>query len=270
MSTKNKSIIPSTNTPTDFRMAHIKSAHTRNFNRSNISPIPKSSLSHPTTITRPTISHHSNNQQQNTRYLYVVNTPIPSYRTISTRIPNHHSNTVSPQQQQQQQQQPVPPRPFTQYGHFLAYLRRQSLARTRRKQQQEEGNLDYVETTIRLNLNKQSSTQSITDRSSTPMISMTAKRTERLPSSYRSVQRSITSYRINTFRQTPPILSKDSIDDQLITLTSSSLLITPRNSIDDDTTVSPIINPYELHLNNDKHKYGYVNDDHGQILSTAV
>jgi hypothetical protein len=270
MPTNNKSTIPANNIPTDVRLSHIKSS-TRSFHRPNISSMPKSSFNH------PTISNRSNNQQQNSRHLYVVNAPTPTLtrRIISARIRNNNNSTPVLLPPEQQQQQPNLSRPYNQYGHFLAYLRRQSLARMRRKQEEEEGNTDHVETTITLNLNKQPSAQSFqstsnysvtsvaTDTSLVPMISMTAKRSGKLSSSYRPVQRSISSYRFNTFRQTPSPIPKSSMDDQLFSLTSSSLLVTPRNSVEDDISMPPIKNLHKLNLNDDMLKYFYINDDSG-------
>ncbi|CAF2074844.1 unnamed protein product, partial [Rotaria magnacalcarata] len=95
------------------------------------------------------------------------------------------------------QQQQALPRPQYQYGHFLAHLRRQSLARLRRKQEQEQGLSDTIETKITLNLNRHPSTQSFqslsnqsltslaTDSSLMPTISITASRAGRPFSSYR-------------------------------------------------------------------------------------
>jgi len=265
MATNNKSTIPSNNIPTDFRMIHTK-PHTRNLNRSNVALMPKSS-------SYPIISSRSNNQRQNPRYLYLINTATTYHGTVSTRIPNNNNSiSVSPPQS------PILSRPYSQYGHFLAYLRRQSLARTRRKQEEEEGNIDHIQTTITLNLNRQPSIQTFqsTSRNSLtlltqdpPMISMTAKRSERISSSYLPIQRSIKPYRLNLFGRSPSPITKNSIDEQLLTITSSSLLMTPRNSVEDDETMSPIKNPYELYLNDDM-----LNDNrikhHRQIISTAV
>jgi hypothetical protein len=265
MATNNKSTVPSNNIPTDFRMTQTK-PFTRNLNRSNTLSMPKS------TLNNPTISPHSNNHRQNTRYLYLINRATTYHQTVSTRIPNNNSTPVLPSQSS------IFPRPYSQYGHFLAYLRRQSLARTRRKQEEDEGNIDHIQTTITLNLNKPLSRQSLqsTSRNSLtlltidpPMISMTAKRSGRFTSSYLPIRRSITPYRLNPFRQTPSPITKNSIDEQLITLTSSSLLITPRNSVENDSTMSPIKNPFELYLNDDMLNNNRIKHQR-QIISTSV
>lgn len=258
MATNNKSTIPPNNIPLDVRMARIRSFH-----RPYATSMPKSSLSYPMVPQLP-----DKQPQKKSRYLYVVKTP--THRIISSRTPTP---------QPSQTQQPNPPRPYTQYGHFLAYLRRQSLARMRRKQEEEEGNTDHIETTITLNLNKQSSIQSFqstssyslasltSDTTSMPMISMTAKRAGR-PSS--SLQRSMTNYRLNAYPKSPSPVMKASIDDQLVPLTSSSLLTTPRNSVVDDMTIPPIKIPYDLNFNDDLMNYNNGIKYRGRTLSTAV
>jgi hypothetical protein len=270
MASNNKSPRLTNHSPTDFRMTPIK-AHIRNLNRSNASSLPKSFNQPPNNI------RTTQQQQQNPRCLYVLKTATSFHRTVSARIPNQ-STPVPPQQQQPQQI--TAPRPYNQYEHFLAYLRRQSLARQRRKQQEEEGHTDHVETTITLNLNKQSSTHTfqstshnsissiLTDLTPVPSMSITAKRTTRLPSSHRPLHRSITTY-----PQTPTPTCKTPIDDQIYT--SSSVLVTPRNSVVDDPSMPPVSKHHGFHLNDDMLNYSYVNDENeikyqGQMLSTAV
>jgi hypothetical protein len=286
MASNNKSARFSNHIPIDLRTAQIKT-HVRSSSRSNVSPIPKSSLSYPTTIMRSTSSHNSNQQQQqqqNPRCLYVLKTATSFHRTISARVPNHAVPL-------QQPQQPInTPRPYNQYEHFLAYLRRQSLARLRRKQQEEEGHSDHVETTITLNLNKQHSIQTFqsishqsishqsishqslsssnTDLTSIPSISIKAKRASGLSSPSRLHQRST-----STYPQTPTPMSKTPVDDQLYT--SSSVLVTPRNSVVDDPSMPPMAKPHGFHLNDDMLNYRYVSDEsgipyQGHLLSTPV
>jgi hypothetical protein len=260
MPTNNKHILP------DLRTKQIKT-NTRSFNRLNPSFIPNPSYMPNSSTT----SHRWSNQQQNTRYLN-FNTPKSSEGTASNR---YNSNRVP--------QQPFIPHLDSEYGHFLTYLRRQSLARLRRKQQEEDGITDHVETTITLNLNEQqpfqstshySFTSATTDTTAVPMISITAKRAVRPPLSYHLLPPLSTTHRSNnTIRPCLPPISKNSLDDQLFT--SSSLLITPRNSIADDSIRSPILEPYELYLNDDMLHSCYVSDDnqteHRQhMFSTAV
>jgi hypothetical protein len=283
-SNSNKSTILS-NPSTDFRTTSVKSRASRS-NRVNSSTVSKSSLNFPATGSRPTTSQRPNTHQQNNRLLYVVNTPTLSHRTASAHTPNPKLKS-SPSQQQQQQSNLS--RPHSQYGHFLAYLRRQSLARLRRKQQQEAGNTDNIETTVTLNLNKHPSAQTFhspsnyslgalaTDVSPMPTISISAKRAGRPVSCYYQLERSLTTYRLSAYPQTPlPRTPKPSTDDQLLSLASSSLLITPRNSVVDDAIMSPIIKPaYESHSNDDMLNYNYVSENsgvkyQGQMLSTAV
>lgn len=269
----NKPIIPTTNMPTDIRMAHIKSS-TKSFNRPYASSMPKSSLSYPIA---PYPLDKQQQYLQNSRYLYFVKTPTP--RALSSRIP---APLLASSQQTNF------PRPYNQYGHFLTYLRRQSLARIRRKQQEEEGNTDHIETTITFNSNKQSSTQSFQSTSnyslisltanttSMPMISMTAKRAGRPLSSVHTIQRSLTNYRLNSLQQssslspTPTPIIKNSIDNHVFPLTSSSLLITPRNSVNDEVTMPPIRIPYDFNFNDDIINYNKDIKYQGQTLSTVV
>ncbi len=250
MATNHKSI---SHPPTDSRMVQSKSY---------TPSMPRSSWNYPTK------SQRSNYHSPNARYLYVINTPIQTQRTISAR--KHPPPIVA-------QQQPILPRPYTQYGHFLSYLRRQSLARTRRKQQEEEGVSAHVETTITFNFNRQPSTQTFqstsypslasvtTETSSMPTISMTAKRAGRSSS---SSHRPRTTYRLKTCRPISPLIPTNFLDDPLFT--SSSVLITPRNSMVDETTMSAAFQSSELYSNN-----YHVNDASGttnrrKLRSTGV
>lgn len=278
-SNNNKSAILS-NPSNDARMTSMKSRMPYP-TRANSSTVTKSSVNFPTANSRPTTSQRPNTQQQNNRLLYVVNTPISSHRTISAQPVNQNLKPSPPPSQQQTNFT----RPQSQYGHFLAYLRRQSYARLRRKQAEEAGNTDNIETTVTLNLNKHPPTQTFqsssnhslasmtADISPRPTISITAKRAGRPVSSYNQLQRSLTTYRLSAY---PHTTSKTAIDDQLLSLSSSSLLITPRNSVVDDEIMSPMTRPpYDLHLNNDMLNYCHVNNHtevkyQGHMLSTAV
>jgi hypothetical protein len=265
------------------------------------SNMPKSSLSYPTIITRPTTSNRYNYPQQpGARFLYVVNTPAPPQRTTSARISGSTLNALPLHQQPHLLASPLLPRPHPQYGHFLAYLRRQSLARIRRKQQ--EGSLDGIETNVSFNSTRstlpvfQSTSNTslgtfTSETSSMPTINLQPKRKIRPLSSYRLLQRSLssslsTNYRLN-LNQTPPPLktfapspsprsfTKKPSDDQSLLLTHTSVLITPTNSVVDETIISPTKKaPYELQLSGDMLNYCYVSDSgvkyQGQLLSTSV
>ncbi|CAF4643102.1 unnamed protein product, partial [Rotaria sp. Silwood2] len=114
-----------------------------------------------------------------------------------------------------------------------------------------------------------------TDSLSIPAISITAKRAGRPLSTYRQFQRSIKNFRLNSVQQSPSLSSKNLTENPLLSLQSSSLLITPRNSVVDDTGTSTIVKPsYDLHLNDDMLNYCYVSGDsgvkyQGQMFPTA-
>lgn len=317
MASSNKSTKQTTTqspTSTEFRlkipspdMSQSKSRINSSLNRSVASNIPKSSRSYPTIISRPSTSYRPNQQQRQqqqpgARFLYVVNTPPPSHRTSSARISNSSFSPLPLHQQPHLLTSPLLPRPHPQYGHFLAYLRRQSLARIRRKQQeQEEGNGNTVETTITFNSSRQTpssfhSTSNLSlgvlapETSSMPSINLQPKRKPRPISSYRFIQRSSsslpTNYRLN-LNQTPPLKLppaptpsprtslKKSPDDQSALFTPTSVLITPTNSVVDEVTITPTKKaPYELQLSGDMLNYSYVSESgvkyQGQLLSTPV
>lgn len=244
---------------------------TSNTIRPNTVTKPKYSQSFSMSNIRPTTSIRSNNQPQiNSQLLYIVNTPKSSYQAALNRPPNPTATSPQPPVQQQSL-----PRPQYQYGHFLAHLRRQSLARVRRKQQQAEGINENVETKITLNLNRNLSSQSFispsnqslaslsTETAVVPTISVTATRAGRPISSYRHIQRSVRSFRLNTVQQSPTPEPKDTTDNPLLAFQSSSLLITPRNSIVDDNASSIVKPSYDLHLNDDMLNYCYVSADSG-------
>ncbi|CAF2399488.1 unnamed protein product [Rotaria sp. Silwood2] len=272
--------------------------------RPAISNIPKSSLSYPTTIPHPATPYRSNyyhqQQQQGERLLYVVKASATPRRAASARIPNSSFNALPLHQQPHLLTSPLLPRPHPQYGHFLAYLRRQSLARIRRKQEQEAGNTDNIESTIKFNPNKpisqtfQSTSHaslsiSTPEISSMPTMSLTSKRRTRPLSSYQQTRRPSSSIQTNyrltlnqspSLRQPPPPSSpvqqtptKSTSNEQLQLPTSA--VLTPTNSIVDETTKLPTIKaPYELQLSGDMLNYCYVSDSgvkyQGQLLSTPV
>ncbi len=244
---------------------------TTSYSRLVASPRQKSSLSYPTIITHSTKSQYSNSheEQQNTPILYVVNTPVISRRSTSAR-PSISSLNSLPLHQQ-------PLLAHSHYGHFLAYLRRQSLARLRRKQQE---NTDNIDTKVTLNSSKKlsQSFHSISNISlgtlpsetiKMPPISLTSKQNARPLSPYRPLQRSSslipTNYRLNLNQSSS---TKKTSDDQLSVLPSKSVLITRTNSIVDEKS------PYELHLNGDMLSYCYISDSgvtyQGELLSTSV
>lgn len=223
-------------TPLDFRMAKIKS-HIRSLSRTNALPLTGEHFP-------PKKIQRSPNRQGKIRDVHVDSLPRFPTRTMSERIPTFPA--------------PPPPLPppsslislqsYNQYGHFLAYLRRKSLARQRRKREEDDGYTNHIEATIRYSFTKQPSSSSSsflfqsssnysTVSTNTNLSSLTTKRTGRLPTSLRPLPQ--------TIKMTKPVL-----EDPL--LTSSSLLITPRNSVVDDETMSPIIKPSEFYLNDDK------------------
>ena len=264
----------------------------------------KSSFSHPT---RPNTPHRQNTynfyqqELQGANLLYIANTPITPRRTHSARIPlNPPLNPLPLHQQPHLISAPLLPRPHPQYNHFLAYLRRQSLARLRRRQEQDEGNNDNVETTVIFNPIKPVSqpfqstsnlslSTSVPDTSSTPSMSFSAKRKGRPLSSYRQLPRSSSTltgpYRLNSNQSSPlrqmtttisvpHVATKKIAEDHSAPLASSSLLITPANSVVDETVTTLKKAPYELQLAGDMLNYCYVSDSgvkyQGQLLSTVV
>ena len=232
-----------------------------------------------------------------------VNTPVTPRRTSSARTAPINNNNLNPLPLHQQPHlltSPLLPRPHPQYGHFLAYLRRQSLARRRRKQQQQgEGYNDGVDTTVTFSSTRPtppvftspsnvSFGVSAPETSSLPTISLLSKRKPRPLSSYRLIPRStpasvLANYRLN-LNQTPPLkppppsprtISKKPSEDQPSIITHTSVLITPTNSVVEETIISPTKKaPYELELSGDMLNYCYVSDSgvkyQGQLLSSAV
>ncbi|CAF1389868.1 unnamed protein product [Adineta steineri] len=263
-----------TNTPIELSTAQTK-ARTPVSNRLNSSSTSKSSFNYPTTVARPATAHSRN--------LYVTNSPMSSHRPVSARAPTNSLNP-SPRQQQQQEQSSFS-RPTSEYGHYLTYVRRQSLARMRRKQEEEEKHLKSTESKMTLNLNRNLSPQQLqstsndsddslkTDTLSVPTISIATKRTGRSSSTYRQLQRSTTNYHTNQHPKFFPKTPRNSSDGQLLTLASSSLLITPTNSMIDDINTLSVKTHYDVHLNDDKLNYCYISDDsgvvyQGEMLST--
>ncbi|CAF1267004.1 unnamed protein product [Adineta ricciae] len=286
--------------PTNY--SHPKSRTTPS-HPSVASQIPKTSIIYPTLLPRSSTSYYSNHQQypRDTRYLYVVNASGNSHRTSSTQTPNPNSNPLPLPQQFPTLNSSAPPRPHLQYGHFLAYLRRQSLARLRRKQEQQElDGTESVDTAITLNSNKTPSYSlqsmsnlslgaSTTDTASMPAIpTATSKQKSRPTTSHRPLQRSssliTTNYRLNLnqalpFREITSLhtLKETSVDNHPLVLPSKPIVsATPANSVINATDASSTSNrtPYEVQLTGDTLSYCFVSDSgvtyQGQLLSSAI
>ncbi|CAF1111058.1 unnamed protein product [Adineta ricciae] len=280
MATNNKSNI-SPNVLVESLTTQMQSRGQVSHRSTGPSTMSRSSLNYPLTVTRSVTAHRSTNPQLHDRSLYVFKPPMSSQRTLSTRTPNHSPLRSS---RHQLQQQPISPRSSSQYDHFLAYLRRQSLARMRRKQEEEDGGSEGTAgTMVTLNMNRTLTSQqfqapshgslssSTADTLSAPMMSISAKRTGRPVSTYRPFARPTTT---RLAQKLSPSIATDA-NHLLTTTLTSSLVITPANSIVDDASMSPVKIPYELHINDDKLSYSYISDDsgvkyHGQMLPSAV
>ena len=268
------------------------------------SQIPKSSIIYPALLPRSSTSYYSNHQQcpRDTRYLYVVNAYGNSHRTPSTQTPNPNSNPLPLHQQFSTLNPSAPPRPHLQYGHFLAYLRRQSLARLRRKQEQQElDGIESIDTAITLNSNKTPSYSlqsmsnlslgtSTTDAASMSTIAtVTSKQKSRPTTSHRPLQRSssllTTNYRLNLnqalpFREITSLqtLKETSLNNHSVILPSKPIVsATPANSVinaKDAPSSSTNRTPYEVQLTGDTLSYCFVSDSgvtyQGQLLSSAI
>ncbi|CAF0780349.1 unnamed protein product [Adineta ricciae] len=267
------------------------------------SQIPKTSIIYPTLLPRSSTSYYSNHQPcpRDARYLYVVNASGNSHRTPSTQTPSPNSNSLPLPQQFPTLNPSTPPRPYLQYGHFLAYLRRQSLARLRRKQEQQElDGTESVDTAITLTSNKTPSYSlqsmsnlslgtSTTDAASMPAIPIiTSKQKSRPTTSQRPLQRSssllTTNYRLNLnqalpFREITSLhtLKETSVDNHSLVLPSKPIVsATPANSVINATDASSPSNraPYEVQLTGDTLSYCFVSDSgvtyQGQLLSSAI
>ena len=269
------------NTSMDSSMTRIKSSTPTTPNRLNVINIPKSPLLHPAIVTNHTPIYNVHYQQnQNSSFSRVVSTPITPNRTTSGNVFRNRSYHLA----SAQWQNPIVSRPQSRYEHFLANLRQQSSARMRRKREQDEGNNETTEAKVTLKLDRNLSMQTFqlgsnyslssltADSSSTPTISIKAKRGGKSLLSHYQFQDHIKNYRLNQFRATS---LKNFTNHQIPSLSSSSLLITPRNSVADDNQTSSNIKPlYELYLNNDMLNYCYVSNDsgikyQGQMLSTS-
>lgn len=209
-------------TPFDFRMATIKS-HIRSLSRAKATALKNSSRQ--SLVSNHT--QHSPNRQQTIRDLHGKCLP-----KVPARVPDPPAPPLPAQSHNQQ------------YEHFLAYLRRQSFARLRRKRQEKEGYSNHIEATIRYNPTKQLSPSSsflFPSYSNYSLISLTTN-----TSSILSKQ----SNRLSTSFRTLPQMMKTALDDPL--LTSSSVLITPRNSVVDEE-----INLPNFYINDDKLQSGH-------------
>ncbi|CAF0957327.1 unnamed protein product [Adineta ricciae] len=282
MATNNKSHI-SPNVLVESLTTQMQSREQVAHRSTGPSTMSRSSLKYPLIVTRSVTVHRPTNLQLYDRSLHVFKPPISSQRTLLTRTPNH-SPLRSPRHPLQQQQ-PISPRSSSQYDHFLAYLRRQSLARMRRKQEEEYGESEgNPGTMVTLNINRTLPSQqfqspshgsllssSTADTSSTPMMSIATKRNGRPVSTYRPFARPTTT---RPAQKLSPSIAADA--NHLLTKTlTSSLVITPANSVVDDVSMPPVKIPYELHINDDKLSYSYISDDsgvkyHGQMLPSAV
>ncbi|CAF3331557.1 unnamed protein product [Rotaria socialis] len=272
MTTNKKSTIVFNN-PVESPTTQIKTRTANIINRPIGLTKQKSSLSsYSAPNTRPITSHHSFTQSQaNSQFLYIVNTPKSSYQPINhLQFESRINITIFLRRRRYRH------RHHHHHHHHHSNRFFRSLARLRRKQQQEQGLSDTIETKITLNLNRHPSTHSFqsssnqsltslaTDSSLMPTISMTASRAGRPLSSYRQLQRSIKTFRMNSVRRNSSIDSKQIFDSQLSSFQSSSLLITPRNSVVDDSNASTILKPsYDLHLSDDMLNYCYVSGDSG-------
>ena len=278
-----------------FKLPETKSSYTTpritSSNRSATSQIPKNASIYPTLITGSSTPYYSNYHQyrQDARYLYVVNALGNSHQTPLIQTSNNNLNPL--------------PRPHPHYGHFLAYLRRQSLARLRRKREQKElDDAQSVDTAITLNSSKTTSHSfhsmsnfSIgtltSDVASMPAISTTSKQKSRSITPHRQLERPSSSslmptkYRLNLNqplppRQTTPLrIEKEKISDNHSSiLPSKTVSATPTNSIADETNASSSSSsnktPYEVKLSGDLLSYCYISDSgvtyQGQLLSSLV
>lgn len=301
---------PTTPVIADFRLkmprAENSTNKTRLAGRVAVTNMPKSSLSYPTTIFP---SNNNSNRAslfngyqkplvQNSKYLYIVNTPISTRRTASARVSSQPTSTpttatmttaaagatMSPSS--------LLPRSNSQYSHFLAYLRRQSLARLRRRQESEEGQHENLETTVVISPAK---APSVTFQSASNLsISMTSS-TDSAPNSSRKHFRpnsstfrlanrsnSMNNSRTQTNSNFAPlttslnkISTKKSHHEHVEPSTSSKVVLTPNNSIVEEIISSNIRKaPYELQLSGDVLNYCYVSDTgvkyQGQLLSSVV
>ena len=195
------------------------------------------------------------------------NNDLSPRRTPSARTPPIHSNAPL-HQQTHLLTNPSFPRIHPQYNHFLAYLRRQSLARLRRRQEQDDGT---VETTVTFHTPKPPTPSPRTFHSPSHLYTSETTSMPMIASSLRRNIRPVSSNRI--LPRTPSILKKIPEDENKVT--SASFLITPANSIVEEITITPMKTaPYELQLTGDMLNYSYVSDSgmkyRGQLLSTAV
>ena len=284
-------------------LSNVSRTKSRNLasHRSFTSNIPKPSLNYPPMIKYPTATYHSNyyqKQQQNMRFFYIVKTPATSYQIASARLRRSSHSPLVLHQQPNFLTSSTLLRPYSQYRHFLASLRQQSLARVHRRQQEATGNKDSREIRAKFNLTKSISkqiqstsnpslgvfTSESASLSKTPII---PKRRPRPLSSYQQLSRSPSSipsnYRL-TLNQSPPlrqpslslqILKRRTLDARFLSLSPSSTIITPTNSLADETNkLSTVVVPYELELSGGMLNYCYISDSgikyHGQLLSPPV
>jgi hypothetical protein len=276
-----------------------------NKHRSIMSTMKQTSASNPTIPYRLTSLATSQQQQQQQQLVQgsklpsIGNVLRPSHRTSSARTPSiTHVSSSTLNQQTQLVSSSMLTRPHSQYSHFLAYLRRQSLARLRRRQEQDGCHTSPTECSVVSDTSKSTGQTSTTvsnvshcktssDTTSTTRSTSPVKRSVRDSSTNRSLLRSSSSIMSNNYnwignssvlsRQTryQPGLATQPSRSQFTPLLPSSLSTTSTSSMVDDGIVSSLKKtPYALQLTGDMLNYYYVSDSgmkyQGQILSTVV
>ena len=216
---------------------------------------PKSPFHHPRIVSQAIF------RADQSQSFCLMNSPMSSNPAGPAASPKRGPTTIHSTQQQL-----LIPRSHPQFGRFLTYLRLQSLARMKRKQQQREGKPnDPLEAMLVVNYSRHTSQifQSIsnltldalpTDYSPMP----TSKTRGQSLSPVRPLQRSTSNLIGNSrrpsvtkpsFFPTPP---RTPTEDRTCLSTPSSLLNTPRNSLADESIVLPATgSPYEVQLTDD-------------------
>ena len=237
--------------PVPFRLRMPPSSNLPSAKRRDTLPshIPKSSLSYPTMIT------DLRSLDSSIRQKYARQSPANTRRISSARLSDPHSvPLLTPSSS------PLISRPHSQYNHFVAYLRRQSLARMRRKLEHVENNVDHLDTTITF----YPSTPSALAQAATDLSLLGKHRGGgRPPASYHPPARS------SSLRH-----SAASPDDPPGSFLPSIVSHTPHNSF----VIDPLATQrkrasYELQITGDMLNYCYVSDSgvkyQGQLLSTT-
>ena len=212
------------------------------------SHLSKSSLSYPTMIT------DLRSLDSSIRHKYAQPSPANTRRISSARLYDHNSVPLHPLST------PLVSRPHSQYNHFVAYLRRQSLARTRRKLEQVENNVDPLDATITF----YPGTPSALAQAATDLSLLGKHRARRPPASYHSPLRS------SSLRHSAALP-----DESPGSFLPSIVSHTPHNSfvIDPLAATQRKRSSYELQITGDMLNYCYVSDSgvkyQGQLLSTT-